>query len=387
MINYIKDIIKDCNYYNNDSYLKTDDFYELPIVSKKDIVENYALFQCNNANIFYTETSGSTGIPLKIAWNKNDYYQSMMTLWRLRKKYGVLPTDFYLTCHTSFYTKNQKIDTDIIVSKNNLSLSKICYNNDVLLKYAQYIKLFKPKWIFAQPSFVYYLGSFLKKYHPDIADSFVYIELSGELLKDSICNEIKSYFPNAKVINMYGMNEFNGIFYEDDGVFRDITDNVKVEILREDGSPCNLNEEGNIVVTGLKNRTFPLIRYNTEDRGFKFQTSNLSYGYVVTAGRSNDELVINNIHYDGSLFFEVINIYNKQHSEKISKFQVIHQNGCLSFMIFSFDNLCDKSMIESEFQEIIYNLIGVSFNVNVQIMYNKKFFESSKKLKYFINLT
>jgi len=41
---------------------------------------------------------------------------------------------------------------------------------------------------------------------------------------------------------------------------------VKLEILRDDGSPCNSGEEGRVVLTSLHNFAMPLIRYEIGDR-------------------------------------------------------------------------------------------------------------------------
>lgn len=78
----------------------------------------------------------------------------------------------------------------------------------------------------------------------------------------------------------YGMRETNIVSHE--GPARDgmliQAENVVVEILGEDGSPCADGEVGNVVVTTLNNRSMPLIRYRTSDRA------------AFVAGRSSDGL-------------------------------------------------------------------------------------------------
>jgi phenylacetate-CoA ligase len=48
-------------------------------------------------------------------------------------------------------------------------------------------------------------------------------------------------------------------------VFSDLT---RVEVLRDDGSPCPPGEAGEVVVTNLHEHAMPLIRYRTGDRAF-----------------------------------------------------------------------------------------------------------------------
>ena len=333
---------------------------------------------------FYTTTSGSSGTPLKIPWKHTDYIRSMIALWRVRRRYGITSSDFYLTCHVGHDLNLSKKNDKIIISKNFLSLSKACYSNDTMQYYMHYIKMFTPKWILAQPSFVYYIGDYIRKCDPHLADSFKYIELVGELLLPDILIRIKEYFPNAQVVNMYGMQEFNGVLFEENGRMKPLYDNVYVEIVRDDGVLCNINEEGNVVVTGLKNTAFPLIRYKTGDRGKQVMANGEIY-YVLTQGRSNDELVYNGYHIDGAIFFLIINRYNNTHTHTISKFQTVFDGGVLLYKVFSFDQLPPEELIAHDLKNLFESLTNISFKVRVEILSGENCICETSKIKYFIN--
>lgn len=384
VLDIVKKVISGSNYYNTAPYLNATDLSELPIIDKIEVQKNWDKIYTAPQKVIYSETSGSTGTPLKIAWNPSEYVQSIMTLWRLRRTHGIYSTDFFLTCHAGFYINSDRIQDEIVVTGNSLSLSKLCYKKDTMQQYTHYIKLFSPKWIYGQPSFVYYLGCYLSEYAPDIALTFTYIELVGELLSPEIKKSISEYFPNAHIINMYGMQEFNGILYEKNGHMVPIEENAYIEVVNENGEQCEINQEGDIVVTGLINSAFPLIRYKTGDRGKRIiYDSNISY--LITAGRSNDELVYDGRRYDGSIFFIIINEYNRTHKSRISRFQVTYEHMMLFFKIFSFDDLPPKKEIEHDLKRILYSIDSLQIDLEVQIQTAEYFSTSSNKIKYFIS--
>ncbi len=73
----------------------------------------------------------------------------------------------------------------------------------------------------------------------------------------------------TKVTNLYGCEEVGLIACEcekHEGMHLNIL-NLFVEFIRDDGSPADQEEEGDIVVTSLVNFGMPIIRYRIEDRG------------------------------------------------------------------------------------------------------------------------
>lgn len=385
IMKFINKIVQENNYYSKNYNICASSLSQFPILKKIDVIKNYNDILKKSNDIVFFETSGSTGIPLKIAWKLDDYINSMMTLWRLRKKNRISVVDFFLTCHGGISINNNHIDSRVFIAKNYISLSKMCCSPQIMKEYIYQIKMFSPSWIYAQPSFVYYLGNYIHNFDPQVAYYFKYIELVGEMLTPEIKNSIQSFFPSAKIINMYGMQEFNGIMYEQEEIFRPIEDNVYIEIVNKKGEICNENEEGRIIITGLKNTVFPLIRYETGDYG-KMVVVNNRVGYIITSGRSNDPLIYQNRRYDGSVFFLVVNEYNKLHKNKIVKFQVIYEGSKLIFQIFSFDDISSNKVIEYDLCNIIYKLLGIKFDVNVEI--TASFSEIGEtKTKYFINKT
>lgn len=76
------------------------------------------------------------------------------------------------------------------------------------------------------------------------------------------------------IYDKYGMRETNIISHESpahDGMCVQ-AENVVVEFVRPDGSPCDEGEDGRLVVTTLNNRSMPLIRYESSDVAHRLPT-------------------------------------------------------------------------------------------------------------------
>ena len=173
--------------------------------------------------------------------------------------------------------------------------------------------------------------------------------------------------------------------YENKNGMEVLHDNVYVEILRDDESPCDYNEEGNIIVTGLKNSVFPLVRYRTEDKGKKI-TLNGNTFYNITSGKSNDSFLHNGCMNDGSFFFNTINHYNKLGKGFVSRFQVILKDDIFNIKIYSFDKLPNEKLIINDFRYILKEKQGIEIDFKIFITNDiNDFIVGSNKQKYFIN--
>ncbi|HYD25066.1 MAG TPA: AMP-binding protein [Croceibacterium sp.] len=74
----------------------------------------------------------------------------------------------------------------------------------------------------------------------------------------------------APVVDLYSSREFGHIAIEcpDSGLYH-VPESLVVEVLDPHGRPCAEGEEGDVVVTGLRNYATPLIRYMIRDRAVR----------------------------------------------------------------------------------------------------------------------
>ena len=107
--------------------------------------------------------------------------------------------------------------------------------------------------------------------------------------------------------------------------------------------------------------------------------------YMLTMGRSNDELIYNGSRIDGSVFFLTINRYNETHTHTISKFQAVFENDILLYKVFSFDQLPSEKSIACDLQTIFETTTGICLNVCVEILNDENCIQDTSKIKYFIN--
>jgi phenylacetate-CoA ligase len=113
-----------------------------------------------------------------------------------------------------------------------------------------------------------------------------------------------------------------------------------IEILRDDGSPASLGEEGDVVVTFLENYVMPFIRYRVGDRG-SFDPEPCACGrasrLIRISGR--EQLMIR---LPNRVLVPVLNLaryINERYSEAILQYQFIDAPDAISFRYVPTDPL------------------------------------------------
>jgi len=158
------------------------------------------------------------------------------------------------------------------------------------------IKSIRPHLIHAHPSTLYQLAIHVEtNYGPERA--FQIFESSGELLEERQRVAIARVF-DCKVVNRYGLAEIGVTAYQTDPRRPELTvfdPFAWPEIISVDGelglSSVKGADSGELVLTGLKNRMMPLIRYRTGDLATMRESPS---GFVIhqMAGRVHDVVKI-----------------------------------------------------------------------------------------------
>lgn len=378
---FLTNIITNNRFYNSVSAPNLKNF---PILEKDAVIKNIDNITSNQLeNIIKTKTSGSSGKILDVCWNTSDYYNSLSYIWKKRSAYGVYPLDRFCACYSHIYTNYEKpISPRMKIEKNLLLLSKCYMSYDDFEVYYNNILSFKPKMLMFQPTFAYLFGNFLKNRNYVLPKEIRLLELSGEMLTESLLNCLKDLYPKISITNLYGMQEFNGIGYSEGLEFDIINENVIVEILNDEGEIVDNNVEGHIVVTTLTNRAMPLIRYKTNDKGYFF-TSNGKIKLCLTKSRSNDIFHYKNLEYDASIFFNIIEDINYSFNNIIRQFRVCKKNTELIFSL-----LLELSANENILKDFISErLKNIGININVVVKFVDSFNVNNNinnKIKYFI---
>lgn len=309
------------------------DITQWPILTRKELQENrYNMFSDGYRDKFFNQqlhrqsSSGSSGIPINVYWDKTDWYASNMSMWRRRLKYNKIhPHDKYV-----IFTLN----ASGIKNKNNISLfinspSNVLIANTSLIFerkdepiWAKTISEFNPVWLYIQPFILNRLIETYIEYNIAVPTNLRYIESVGEILSEDIRKKAMSLF-NIPVTNFYGSEEFNGIAYETISHRLEILDeNVFVEVLNND-KICK-NGHGEAIITSLNNHAVPLIRYNQQDIVSVFQAEDDANGnaYIQNiVGRSYNTVELNHININSFMLTEIIGEINNKLGDPIKEYK------------------------------------------------------------------
>lgn len=212
-------------------------------------------------------TSGSTGIPLTI------YYEKRRTnarewgfVWHMRQHLGYNPwskcivlMDYPvpMTSEGIFWYKAM-MGRWLVMSTYHMS-------DKNLPKYIEQIRKFKPEFIQCYTSAAVTLARFMRDRSMD-ALPLKGILCSSESLFEGQREFIEKTF-GCKVFCHYGHTEKCVLAYECpvSGKYHVFPQYGYTEIIHPSGRECVKGEIGEIVATGFNNRAMPLIRYKTQD--------------------------------------------------------------------------------------------------------------------------
>ncbi|MBI2637513.1 MAG: phenylacetate--CoA ligase family protein, partial [Candidatus Sungbacteria bacterium] len=298
------------------------DISKVPIVSKRDFkilpIENY-LSRNIPQRIYYKKTSGSTGEPAEFIRDKK-YLPHVKAFYYLTYRWLGVPLDSKRVCLKSPDGSARFWESADTFYVNFKELQK-----DVA-KHIRLIKEFNPLVIESHPSYLAFLGHYLKDHK--IKLDIPFIVSYGEELLDSERHFLKEIF-NAEVSNFYGLNEVANLGTEcerHDG-FHVNELSCLVEIVDGNGRAILNEDEGEIIVTSFINEIMPLVRYRTGDRGRWILSPcpcGRNWPRLRLLGRRNDTLKLKDGRKIFSFFFN--EIFNK-YARELKQYQVIQKTG------------------------------------------------------------
>jgi phenylacetate-CoA ligase len=194
------------------------------------------------------------------------------------------------------------------------------------------------------------------------------VQATSEPFPSSIRQRVTDAF-GCEVYDKYGSRETNIVSHEcpmHSGMLMQV-ENVVVEILRDDNTPCEIGETGRVVLTTLNNWAMPLIRYETSD------LASLSAGRAAgpydfpmmsaVAGRKQDLIVTPDGSYIDAYFFS----YLLMRFEQILWFQVV-QSVPEKLLL----RVVSKPAIDDNLHDEIVNLVhkhtGFPFEIEFEVL-------------------
>jgi phenylacetate-CoA ligase len=268
--------------------------------TKKPILGDM-LAVCENDVVFISASSGSTGIPTLSPFTKQDFDEFQDVESRLFYAAGMRKSDRYVhALNFSLFVGGP----DVIGAQN---LGALCiWAGTVPSERLLFIlKEFKPTIIWTTPSYAWYLGETAKKHGIDPAKdlSIKKIIVAGEAggsiaaTRDAI-----EELWGAKVYDFFGISDIfgacAGMCEARDGLHV-AEDHLLVEVLDiETGESLKDGERGEIVITTLRKKARPMIRFRTGDIGVVNRTPctcGRTHARINIVGRLDDMFIVSGV--------------------------------------------------------------------------------------------
>ena len=239
-----------------------DDLPKIPTLTKQDLrsaTENDLITSNNCDDIRWLASSGSTGIPAKIARTES-------SLWHYMASNTAL---FYDWCHgaplsNGLYLVDMAPDSIDFAAADLLRTtvpdSRIFSVHDPVAKLTRELLSIVPEFISSYPSTLRAIALELKA-HNRVIQKTRLIHLTSEMLDAHTRQLLSHIFPNARLIETYTSTEGGLVAFQcpHDARWHIAETNVICEIVDESGQPTD--ELGHIVITDLTNTATPIIRY------------------------------------------------------------------------------------------------------------------------------
>ena len=342
-----------------------EDLEKVPFTTKEELREHSTgsilakgvdLSQC-----LVTETSGSTGIPTKIVYDKHaDDFSKAVNLrsyiengLRIRSKWAVFKDPHH-------FQKQKWFQRLRIFSPLQLSVF------DTTDKQISVLREFKPDVLDGYTSSIRLLAKAVEGLeNKDIKPKVVFG--TSELLDNETRRYINSVF-DVEMVDLFGCVELNRTAWECSehvGYHMDI-DAVVMEFIK-DGEKVSVGEHGEIVYTGLYNYAMPLIRYKIEDIGVPSdETCPCGRGLPlmkVVEGRTDSFMQVS----DGRIFSPIMWTVVMRRIPGVGQFKAIQEKKDLMRILVVKDDEFSQMTID-QIEHDIKEVMGDDVNVETEIV-------------------
>lgn len=231
-----------------------DELKRIPTIDKQVLLSKNAEIQSTFKfdRLFFSETSGTSGQVLKFYRNEEWDSCNRAAMFRGYKWYGVNPWDRNGYFWGYNIDKKQRLKTVVLDELQN-RFRIFSYDEDHIRKFAD--KLRNAVYVGGYSSMIYEVAKIVNRLGINNDFHLKMVKGTSEKIYSSYQNEVKEAF-GQKIISEYGSAESGLIAFEcpEGGHMHINMENVIVE-----------EENGEIIVTNLLSRSFPIIRYKLGD--------------------------------------------------------------------------------------------------------------------------
>lgn len=306
-----------------------DDLARLPLLTKADIRANIESMKSDRAvRLVRSNTGGSSGQPLTFYLGVERISADVAAKWRATRWWGVDIGDpemviwgspIELGTQDRFRSLRDLLFRTTLISAFDLSADRL---SEIVAR----IRSEKPAMLFGYPSAISMIARHAERSGISLANGGIKVVfVTAERLYPDQREIIARVFA-CPVANGYGGRDAGFIAHEcPSGGMHITAEDVIVEILDAAGQPVAPGMSGEIVITHLASRDFPLIRYRTGDVG-ELDDRNCACGRGLPMlrevhGRTTDFVVA----ADGTAMHGLSVIYVLRELDGIEQFKIIQE--------------------------------------------------------------
>lgn len=370
--------------YNDFTY---EYFSQVVPILEKETVRNHSIQFLDPSipeeHLSLDSTSGTEGKPIICYRSRKERFYCSKSLWRMRRRFvcDICPTDKFARFYAFRNRDDQVVSNQIMYKDHDILLPLFDLSDDKLIEYWNAIVKFAPRWMHGPSSTIFCLALAVEKYNLP-RYKFDFIELSGEFVQPEHKEYIEKVF-QTKTTSQYGCREYWPMAYSHiDGRLMVITENIFIEQLYNEE-----HQKNELLITLLKNDTWPLIRYRIGDLGsYVFDEDGLTL--TLHRGRKAefftlaDERRFNAIIFSG-LARAICELYD---SNVILQFQIIKKSAYELSVLLRLHDECEQEKVMAHYKNEIQKIVGDDIDVNVQKVEYIKPDDKTGKTKEFINL-
>ena len=252
-----------------DKVTAREDWQHLPILSRTAVKANATDILSSEATKTTTRpvlTGGSTGEPLRLFHDSR--VPNLAQSWRMYSWWGVAPWDNLARVARWGFGRRETLRNDIVwwpTKQRYLDAGLIA--EDSMREFHRQLVKIRPRLIEGYVGALLEFADFLERERLQV-DSPLAVATTAAPLTEASRQRLQTVF-GAPVYDEYRGSEIGWMAGEcaSQNGLHVFADTRMFEILDADGHPLPPGQIGDIVITDLTNRVFPLIRYKIGDRG------------------------------------------------------------------------------------------------------------------------
>jgi phenylacetate-CoA ligase len=358
--------------FDHSNRYQLSELQRLPTLSKEQIRQNYRDFisvKYNMERCKHSYSSGSTGEPFATYFDDLSWYRKKFLL-KLRARFacGMSLGDrvAILECVTEEKARQSNTLSWIRDPALKIRVFSLFGDSDQLL--AQ-LREFQPNNIYGYPSHLMTLGTAIANGQQPIA-RLERIFTASEYLKPGARQFIEQQF-GVPIFDHYGSTEFKEIAWQcpagsANSGYHINNNDVICEIVDSDGNPAPLGASGEIVITDLRNKAMPLLRYRMNDHG-RMSWEECACGYSgpglrPLGGRSSDYIILPSLEQVSPYLITT----NIEHIDGLIQYQVDQHSATAVVARTVWESPPGAAQLASV-QQIIAGVLGDSMRVEVEV--------------------